>query len=303
MSYRTPVKNSSPLANYSFTTPSSSSSANDTFVQKRGSVETPMLNKSRSLNKELLQIAAMNNVSTPIKLPSTPQISRNLPSKLKPMVESPFKLKPVQNAPVVSTQIEPQPVRKNLFSQQPGQFRNITPTEATLSLVNTKNTSFEPHSDDNVLILMSRLQNKEFSMRKFISSLLLLLSLKLVNSLVNYLYFNTSWLDYLHDNFYNEFGVKIANHFVIFLISLNLLTSGVKLVQKQDQCLDLNLTNEQRQLLGLQLVVEENDEPTTEQTPVKQIIKEQKEIDTIGGANELLSNLNLSTPLDKLKLN
>ncbi|ODV96513.1 hypothetical protein PACTADRAFT_2804 [Pachysolen tannophilus NRRL Y-2460] len=147
------------------------------------------------------------------------------------------------------------------------------------SYLNQK-TTFEPLLDENVQLAMTRIANKELYVKTFVFNVFLLFVFKLLVSLIKYIYINTSLLDYLNDTIFSVSVCRFIRLIFYSVISFNLALCLFQIFKKQDQCLDLPLSNAQRELLGLDLKVENKAIEKKEET-VSPVLKDKVDLNDI----------------------
>jgi nucleoporin POM34 len=113
---------------------------------------------------------------------------------------------------------------------------------------------------------LTRQINKEYYLKKLLKNVLYLIFFTLIKSLVGkiiILYLAKRVYPPVDTSQY-EIIFTIASRIIVSLFVINIIISILKLIKEQDQCLDLPLSDKQRQLIGLNIQDRDDDESLKE---------------------------------------
>ncbi|KAI0463546.1 hypothetical protein LJB42_002546 [Komagataella kurtzmanii] len=151
---------------------------------------------------------------------------------------------------------------------------------------------------------ISRMVNKDSQVKKLLTNAMLWAILKLLLSITVIITFNLDFSDKFYE--WYEYITYFGHYLWILLQSLfffNVVTSLFELFKPRDQCLDLNLTPRQRQLLGLEPLNETDlregtDYPVSnlpKVLPTLQQQQEQPENTSFGTINQSFASMSIDT--------
>lgn len=166
-----------------------------------------------------------------------------------------------------------------------------------------------------VKVALARMINKDLESRKMIFNIIILMSYLILLKFSNlaFYHFDFEVVDLAYDYIVESSFFSYADWLFRLVLAFNIFTSFINLVKPQDKCLDLPLTNKQRRLLNLPLVLNDDDnELEKEQKNSKdfgvlnttpQVVRSQNDVPNSSNTtlnseiSSRFSKMNLSTPL------